>query len=164
MVIFLSLDLLTYILPLVPLSLLSSLNSSKSTPLHWASTNRHLSTSKLLIDFPNGPGVDLIDLKNAAGRTALGEAAIADWDEGVDYFVGVVKLDVNEAPAGEGDEVEDGDVGEPTEIEIEVEGADGELSRMSIRADGSTATTTSTTTATAEKTADVSPEVSSVKS
>ncbi|QRV84007.1 ankyrin repeats [Ceratobasidium sp. AG-Ba] len=61
-----------------PINLLSVQNSSKSTALHWAATNKHLGTVQKLAE--SQPS--LIDIKNAAGRTPLGEAELAEWDEG----------------------------------------------------------------------------------
>lgn len=45
-----------------------------------------------LVECPGGPGVDLIDIKNAAGRSPLGEAEAAGWDEGAKWMVEVMRL------------------------------------------------------------------------
>ena len=87
------LDLLDYLLPLVPPSLLAEPNSSGSTPLHWAALNMHMNIVKGLVDFSGGPGLSLIDTKNNAGRTALGEAEMAGWEEGSSWLVGIMNLD-----------------------------------------------------------------------
>src|SRR5260221_12543390 len=42
-------DVLLYLLPLLPSSLSAAQNISQSTPLHWATVNKHLPTIKLLI-------------------------------------------------------------------------------------------------------------------
>ena len=74
-------DALEFLLPLVDPALLAAPNAAQSTPLHWAALNRHLAVAQALVGCARGPGVDLIDAKNAAGRTPLGEAENAGWDE-----------------------------------------------------------------------------------
>ena len=97
------LDVLGYLLPLVPIPLLSAQNNSGSTPLHWAAVNSRLDVSKALVEFPNGPGVNLIDVKNAAGHSPLAEAELAGWDEGAKWFVEVMNLDSEEVAKEEGE-------------------------------------------------------------
>jgi uncharacterized protein len=77
----------------VPSSLLSAQNHAGSTALHWAAVNSQLATARALVNFPGGPGIDLIDIKNAAGRSSLGEAETAGWDEGAKWMVQVMRLD-----------------------------------------------------------------------
>jgi uncharacterized protein len=77
----------------VPSSLLSAQNRAGSTALHWAAVNSQLSAAHSLVKFPGGPGIDLIDIKNAVGRTSLGEAEVAGWDEGAKWMVQVMRLD-----------------------------------------------------------------------
>ena len=107
---------------------------------------------KLLVAHPSGPKAALIDIKNNAGRTPLGEAEMAAWDEGAAWLVGVMEIDENNsAPVEATDEaVGDADEGdEPLEIHVEVEDAEGGISKMSIKADGtSEPVTTSSSTAT----------------
>jgi ankyrin repeat protein len=103
--------LLHVLLPIVPSSLLSAQNSAGSTALHWAALNAQLDTARALVGFSNGPGVDLIDIKNTAGRSPLGEAEAAGWDEGAKWMVEVMRLD---------------DVGATTQGEEEREDADAE--------------------------------------
>ncbi|KAF8315912.1 cytoplasmic protein [Clavulina sp. PMI_390] len=135
-------DILEYLLPIMPPSLLSAQNSSGSTPLHWATLNEQIDTMKTLVAHPSGPKSKLIDIKNNAGRTPLGEAEMAGWDAGASWLVSVMDLDENAAGAAEGttDEVvEEGDVqGEegPLEIHVEVEDAQGGISKMTIGGDG----------------------------
>jgi len=86
-------ELLELLLPLCPTSLLSAQNNAGSTALHWAALNAHLATARALVEFPRGPGVALIDVKNAAGRSPLGEAEAAGWDEGAKWMVEVMRLD-----------------------------------------------------------------------
>lgn len=89
----------------------------------------------------SGTGPDLIDVKNAAGRTPLDEAELAGWQEGALWFVSVMNLEGSEAKAEEGEErVEEEDVGanadEPIapgqDIEVEIQDADGQIAKMSI--------------------------------
>jgi len=81
------------------------------------------------VQFPNGPGVDLIDIKNAAGRSPLAEAELAGWDEGAKWLVQVMNLD-----DGAAKEEEEEAVVEPSaqDIEVEIQDADGQIARMSI--------------------------------
>lgn len=74
-------ELLNYLLPLISTSLFSIQNDSKSTSLHWAALNSHLPVVQALIQHPNSPGASLIDIKNKAGRTAVGEAEIVGKEE-----------------------------------------------------------------------------------
>ena len=134
------LDLLEYLLPLINPTLISAQNFSKSTPLHWAALNCHLPIVKRLVQFPGGPQLDLIDIKNAAGRTPIGEAELAGWDEGASWLVSVMKLDSTLIAAAVEDDIgaeDEGPGGEQVDIEVEVEDAQGQISRMSIKADGS---------------------------
>ncbi|KAH9846484.1 cytoplasmic protein [Lenzites betulinus] len=121
-------DALDYLLPLVPPSLLAARNAAGSTALHWAAMNSHLSVAQKLVQRPDGPGVDLIDIKNEAGRTPLGEAEMAGWDEGAKWFVEVMNL-------------EDGSKGEEEElrpeegvqnIEVEIQDAEGQVAKMTL--------------------------------
>src|SRR6266704_1659767 len=70
------------LLPHCPPTFLSAQNHAGSTALHWATLNAHLAAARALVEYPDGPGVSLIDVKNAAGRSPLGEAEAAGWDEG----------------------------------------------------------------------------------
>ena len=106
-------------------SLLSAQNRAGSTALHWAALNAQLGTSRALVDFPGGPGADLIDIKNAAGRSPLGEAEAAGWDEGAKWMVEVMRLD--DAGAALGEE-------EDAEAQKEVRDADGRVAHTSLSA------------------------------
>lgn len=135
------LDNLEYLLPIIPPALLSAQNNSGSTPLHWATLNEQLDTMKALIAHPTGLKGKLVDIKNKAGRTPLGEAEMAGWDEGAAWLVGVMDLDENNAGGGGGatdEAVEENDAEgeEPLEIHVEVEDAEGGISRMTINSDG----------------------------
>jgi hypothetical protein len=121
-------DALQYILPLVPTSLLSAQNNAGSTALHWAAVNAHLEITKALIEFPNGPGVNLIDIKNEAGHSPLAEAEYAGWDEGAQYLVGVMNLEAENADKEDGDGV----LADEQEIEVQIEDAEGQIAKMKI--------------------------------
>ncbi|KAJ7750149.1 ankyrin repeat-containing domain protein [Mycena maculata] len=134
-------DLLDYLLPIVPPVLLSAQNTAESTPLHWAAVNSHLEIMKQLVQFQKGPGIDLIDIKNAAGRSPLAEAELAGWDEGAQWLVQMMKLEPGEVKEGEveADDTPDpdpeggDDAAIPAEgIEIEIEDADGQMAKMRI--------------------------------
>ncbi|KAI9453606.1 ankyrin [Lactarius psammicola] len=99
-------ELLDVLLPLVPPSLLSAQNNAGSTALHWAALNAQLGTARALVGFPGGPGADLIDIKNAAGRSPLGEAEAAGWDEGAKWMVEVMRLDDAGAAPSEEEDIE----------------------------------------------------------
>jgi hypothetical protein len=91
-----------------------------------------------LVQFPDGPGVDLIDIKNAAGHSPLAEAELAGWEEGAKWFVEVMNLGEDDGKAGDADAGEDGE-GEMIsgqDIEVEIEDADGGIASLSI-SDGS---------------------------
>ncbi|KAI6100599.1 ankyrin repeat-containing domain protein [Pisolithus sp. B1] len=119
-------DVLEYLLPLVPSPLLAQQNHAGSTPLHWAALNRHLQVTQKLVQHPGGPGIDLIDIKNAMGRSPLGEAEMAEWDEGARWFVQVMNID--EVKQEESDEQVD-----PSQtVEIEIQDAEGQIASMSI--------------------------------
>lgn len=131
------LDVLKYLLPLVPPSLLSAQNNAGSTPLHWAAVNSHLDFAKALVEFPDGPGVDLIDIKNKAGHSPLAEAEFAGWDEGAKWFVEVMNLEPEQGKneKGDGDAVVDNANGQ--DVEVEIEDAEGQVARMKINVGGS---------------------------
>jgi uncharacterized protein len=122
-------DILDFMLPQLPSSLSSMQNSAGSTSLHWAALNQHLSTMKKLVEIA---GVGLIDIKNNAGRSPLGESEMAGWEEGASWLVGVMNLGADELKEGEV-EKEEGEV--PSNIEVEIQDADGGVARMTISGD-----------------------------
>ncbi|KAF8633284.1 hypothetical protein AX17_004459 [Amanita inopinata Kibby_2008] len=138
-------DILDYLLPIVSPSLLSTQNNAGSTPLHWASLNAHLDVVQKLIQFPGGPGANLIDIKNNAGRSSLTEAEMADWLEGANYMVQVMNISAEETENEErGEAVDMDDGGEASnsrhDIEVEIQDADGELAKMRISSHAHTST------------------------
>lgn len=123
-------DILDYLLPLVSPSILSAQNSAGSTALHWATLNQHLEIAQKLVHFTGGPGVDLIDIKNAAGRSPLGEAEMTGWDEGARWLVQEMKLD--EVGNDVKDTEEDDPVDTAQDVEVEIQDADGQVAKMTI--------------------------------
>ena len=121
-------------LPLLPPTILSAQNHSGSTPLHWAALNSHLDIAQKLVQHPLGPGHDLIEIKNVAGRSPLGEAELAGWEEGAKWFVQVMNLNLkqeSEGNEGEGDAL-DMESGIDRDIEVEIQDADGQIAKMTI--------------------------------
>ncbi|KAG8978281.1 hypothetical protein FRB90_008502, partial [Tulasnella sp. 427] len=68
-----------------------------------------------LIEYPGGPGSALIDQKNQAGLTAIGEAGMQEWEEGAKWLVEKMTLDfgggkeetgVEELPEGDAEGTE----------------------------------------------------------
>ncbi|SRR6266550_1327076 len=123
-----TIDVLDYLLPIVPPSLLSAQNNAGSTPLHWAAINAQLEIAQKLIRYSGGPGNGLIDIKNSAGRSPLGEAEMAGWDEGAKYMVQVMNLDEN-------DEDDKEPSNDAPDIEVEIQDAEGQVSKMKISSD-----------------------------
>ncbi|KAI0061912.1 ankyrin [Artomyces pyxidatus] len=120
-------EILEYLLPVISPSLLSAQNASGSTALHWAALNAQLAAARKLVEFCGGPGIDLIDIKNNAGRSPLGEAEIAGWEEGAKWMVEVMRLDEAGKIADEGEAVDPS-----ADIEVEIEDAEGQIARMSL--------------------------------
>lgn len=126
-------DALNLLLPLVPSTLLSASNNAGSTALHWAALNAHLAVAQALVQHPSGPGIELIDIKNKMGRSPLGEAENAGWDEGARWFVEVMRLDegVAKAESAEDDE-ELREAAAKGDIEVEIEDAEGRVAKMKL--------------------------------
>ena len=128
-------DLLDYLLPLLSPTIISAQNHSGSTPLHWAALNSHLDIAQKLVQHPLGPGRDLIEIKNIAGRSPLGEAELAGWEEGAKWFVQVMNLNHEQEPEeleSEGDATLDTESGIDRDIEVEIQDADGQIAKMTI--------------------------------
>jgi len=125
--------LLDILLPIVPLSLLSASNRAGSTALHWAALNAQLAAARRLVEFPGGPGVYLLDIKNAAGRSPLGEAEAAGWDEGAKWMVEVMRMvDAGEVGAVAEEEEETAD----SQIDDQDQDTDGQAARISVEVPG----------------------------
>ena len=118
----------------MPSSLLSTSNRAGSTALHWAVLNAQLAAARRLVEFSGGPGVDLIDIKNAAGRSPLAEAEAAGWDEGAKWIVEVMRL-VDAGRAGAVAEEEEETADSQTEDQDQ-ELTDGGAARISAEGPG----------------------------
>ena len=97
--------------------------------------NSHLDIAQKLVQHPLGPGRDLIEIKNIAGRSPLGEAELAGWEEGAKWFVQVMNLNHEQEPEGlegEGDATLDTESGMDRDIEVEIQDADGQIAKMTI--------------------------------
>jgi ankyrin repeat protein len=118
------LDILAFLLPIVPAETLASANESGNTPLHWAAMNGHIDTLRLLV--PALPKTALF-LKNQFGRDALSEAenampegekaASSPQQECVGYLLTFMELEKEK----QGNEE---DVEEPTEEDSKKASAD----------------------------------------
>lgn len=87
-------DVLNFVLPNIPGSLLQVANTSgQSTALHWAAVNSHLTVAQAIVLHPGGPGPLLIDAHNAAGLSPLGEAELAGADEVAKWLVEVMTIE-----------------------------------------------------------------------
>jgi hypothetical protein len=90
--------------------------------------NSHLQVAKTLIEHPKGPGPTLIDAHNSAGRSPLGEAELAGWEEGAKYFVEVMEIQEAQMEAGEATDT--------VEMEPETKGAAKKAEDLHIAAQG----------------------------
>jgi len=93
-----------------------------------------LDVVKRLTLYPNGPGRDLIDIKNKYGRSPLSEAEFAGWDEGAKWFVEMMNLDV--APDEEDDVANEA---EDHPVEVEIQDADGQIAGFTVTGSASEA-------------------------
>jgi hypothetical protein len=143
------LDVLEYLLPLLPSSLLSAPNEAGSTPLHWAAVNKHLPAMRTLVGHAPGPGAALVLVRDAAGRSPLGEAELAGWDDGARWLVEQMELADSAQPqstdepvpeadddGAEGEEItlsasaKPGKDGRP--VQVEIVDADGRMASMTL--------------------------------
>ena len=58
------LDVLEYLLSILPSSILQATNDAQSPPLHWAILNSHLNCVKILVELPEkkGGGMPLLNV------------------------------------------------------------------------------------------------------
>jgi uncharacterized protein len=112
-------DVINFLLPRVPPALLAAPNHAGSTPLHWATLNKQLAAAQALVNWKPGPGAALVDIKNASGRSPLGEAENAEWEEGARWLVSVMDLSKATEPS-EGPADDDVDGKESAEGENDV--------------------------------------------
>jgi ankyrin repeat protein len=137
-------DVLKYLLPHLPSSILSAVNENGSPPLHWAILNNHVSIVQLLIEVPEekGGGLPLLKVhcyslrlnereltlqqKNRSERDAFDEALfagegkeeVAGWIEGYLYKVEGDDMELEGEGEGEGEDAK-------VEEEGQIDGVDG---------------------------------------
>lgn len=87
---------------------------------------------KQIVQLPDGPGSDLIDIKNKAGRSPLAEAEMVGWDEGAQWLVETMRLDPGPREADKDDHVGDDEAIVAKDIQVEIEDADGQIAGMTI--------------------------------
>ena len=70
----------------------------------------------------------MLDIKNKNGRSAITDAEMNEWTEGVTWMVGVMSVDDSGGAAQETDEVvESGDV------QVEIQDAEGRVAKLSMK-------------------------------
>ena len=70
----------------------------------------------------------MLDVKNKSGRSAITDAEMNEWTEGVTWMVGVMSVDDSGGAAQETDEVvESGDV------QVEIQDAEGRVAKLSMK-------------------------------
>lgn len=125
-------EVLDYILPIISPTLLSARNNSGSTALHWAVLNSHLLVIQKLVQFSASSGIDLIDIKNAAGRSSLGEAELVGWEAGAKWLAQMMGLDQRHGEGTMEEAEETVDMDSSQDIQVEIEDADGRVAKMSL--------------------------------
>ena len=70
----------------------------------------------------------MLDVKNKNGRSAITEAEMNEWAEGVTWMVGAMSVDDSGGTTQEADEaVESGDV------QVEIQDAEGRVAKLSMK-------------------------------
>ncbi|KAH0580819.1 hypothetical protein H2248_011978 [Termitomyces sp. 'cryptogamus'] len=100
-------------------------------PLHWAALNKHLAIVQKLIEYPAGPGVDLINIKTKVGHMPLGEAELTEWDEGVTWLVKMINLEAEDSKE-EKEIARNEVVNMSQDIEVEIQDADRQIAKITI--------------------------------
>jgi len=121
------LDLLDYLVPdHVPPSFATVQNlSAGSTALHWATLNKQFDVVKRLVKLC---GAEVLDIKNKSGRSAITEAEMNEWAEGVTWMVGVMNVDDTGGAAQETDEVV-----ESEDVQVEIQDAEGRVAKLNMK-------------------------------
>ncbi len=125
--------------------MLSAQNNSGSTALHWAALNSQLEVAQKLVEYPGGAKLDLIDIKNKAGLSPLGEAENAGWEEGAKWFVEVMNLEPAGSEQIDDEATLDSEDGSRRDIQVEIEDADGKIAKMTISGNSAKPTTSELT-------------------
>ena len=70
----------------------------------------------------------MLDIKNKSGRSAITEAEMNEWTEGITWMVGVMSVDDSGGTGQETDEVvESGDV------QVEIQDAEGRVAKLNVK-------------------------------
>ena len=78
--------------------------------------------------FINESGAEVLDIKNKSGRSAITEAEMNEWAEGVTWMVGVMTVGDTGGAVQETDEVvESGDV------QVEIQDAEGRVAKLNMK-------------------------------
>jgi hypothetical protein len=70
-------------------------------------------------------GAGVLDVKNRSGRSAISEAELNEWAEGVTWMVGVMTVDDTGGAAQDADKIGD--------VEVEVQDAEGRVAKLSVK-------------------------------
>jgi hypothetical protein len=70
-------------------------------------------------------GAGVLDVKNKSGRSAISEAELNEWAEGVTWMVGVMAVDDTGGAAQDADETGD--------VEVEIQDAEGRVAKLNMK-------------------------------
>ena len=70
----------------------------------------------------------MLDIKNKSGRSAITEAEMNEWAEGVTWMVGVMSVGDSGGAAQETDEVV-----ESEDVQVEIQDAEGRVAKLSMK-------------------------------
>ena len=70
----------------------------------------------------------MLDVKNQGGRSAITEAEMSEWAEGVTWMVGVMSVGDSGGAAQETDEVV-----EPEDVQVEIQDAEGRVAKLNMK-------------------------------
>ena len=70
----------------------------------------------------------MLDIKNKSGRSAITEAEMNEWAEGVTWMVGVMSVDDSGGAGQETDEVV-----ESRDVQVEIQDAEGRVAKLNMK-------------------------------
>ena len=73
-------------------------------------------------------GVGVLDIKNKSGRSAITEAEMNEWAEGVTWMVGVMAVDDARSAAQESDEVV-----ESEDVQVAIQDTAGRVAKLCVK-------------------------------
>lgn len=73
-------------------------------------------------------GAAVLDIKNKSGRSAITEAEMNEWAEGVTWMVGVMTVDNAASATQETDEVV-----ESEDVQVEIQDAEGRIAKLNVK-------------------------------